>query len=46
MRKIFTLYLPIFAAFSINVILFGWAANTSGIPIYAAVTPFSFIVSF
>ena len=45
MRKIFTLYLPIFAAFSFNIILFGWAANSSGIPIYLAVTPFSFIVS-
>lgn len=45
MRKIFTLYLPIFAAFSFNVILFGWAVIASGIPIHAAVTLFSFLVS-
>ncbi|NWF64606.1 MAG: sensor histidine kinase [Chloroflexi bacterium] len=46
MRKIFSLYLPILAAFLANVVLFGWSASQSGNPIYAVVTPFSFIVSF
>ena len=45
MRKIITLYLPILAVFFANVVLFGWSSAESGIPIYDAVNPFSFIVS-
>lgn len=45
MKKSLALFFPILAAFSLNAILFGWAAQKSGTPIYTAVTPFSFIVS-
>lgn len=45
MKKSLALFFPIFVAFSLNAFLLGWAALKSGIPIYAAVTPFSFIVS-
>ncbi len=45
MIKRLALFFPILAAFCLNAILFGWAAQKSGNPIYAAVTPFSFIVS-
>jgi signal transduction histidine kinase len=45
MRKNIALFLPILIALSFNVLLFGWAAVKNGVPIYAAVTPFSFIVS-
>lgn len=45
MIKRLSLFFPIFAALSFNAVLLGWAAIKSGIPIYLAVTPFSFIVS-
>lgn len=45
MKKRLALFFPILAAFSLNALLFGWAALTSGVPIYTAVTPLSFIVS-
>ncbi|MBK9780438.1 MAG: sensor histidine kinase [Anaerolineales bacterium] len=45
MRKNTALFLPILIVFVFNVILFGWAAAQSGIPMRQAVTPFSFVVS-
>ncbi|MEN9562022.1 MAG: hypothetical protein RIR73_266, partial [Chloroflexota bacterium] len=45
MIKRLSLFFPIFAALSLNAVLLGWAAIKSGVPIYLAVAPFSFIVS-
>lgn len=45
MRRLIAHHLPILAAFFANVVLFGWSASESGLPIYNAVRPFAFIVS-